>query len=137
MAAIELEIDGEKLFARVATGREAVGAHFRIAVRAQGADHEPANLVGKPFTLTLLTRAGDTLAIAGIVTDVSAHYDAGVQHLDLVLGPEAEVLAHGQGSHAWLDKTSVEIAKAVLTRAGVAAAKWPSAAPAKRPYTAQ
>jgi len=138
MPATILTIDGKKYPSRVATGHEALGEHFRIRIRAGGDDDKPADLVGKSFELKLATKGGEELTIEGIVVSASASYGGGGQLLDLELGPEAELLGQGQGSHVYLGKTSVDIAKAVMTRAGVAAARWSvTGSPAPRPYTAQ
>lgn len=139
MPATTLTIDGKTYPSGAATGHEAVGEHFRIRIRAGGSDDKPSDLVGKDFELKLATRTGEELAIEGIVVSASSTYGGGGQVLDLELGPEAELLGQGQGSHVHLGKSSVDIAKAVMTRAGVTAARWSgvTGSPPVRPYTAQ
>jgi len=137
MPATTLTIDGRTFPSGSATGHEAVGEHFRIRIRAAGNDDKPADLVGKDFELKLATRTGEELALKGIVVSAASTYGGGAQLIDLELGPEAEILGHGQGSHVYLGESSVDIAKAVMARASVAAARWSVTAPATRPYTAQ
>lgn len=138
MAATTLTIDGRTFPTGAATGHEAVGEHFRIRVRARGDDDEPADLVGKDFSLKLATQRGEELAITGIVASATATFAGGAQLIDLELGPEAELLGHGQSSHVYLQRSSVDIVEAVMTRASVAAARWSlTSTPAARPYAAQ
>ncbi|MBX3222295.1 MAG: type VI secretion system tip protein VgrG [Labilithrix sp.] len=138
MPATTLTVDGRTLPSGAAVGHEAVGEHFRIRIRAHGDDDKPVDLVGKDFTLKIETRTGDALEIAGIVVSASSTYAGGAQLLDLELGPEAELLGHGQGSHVYLAESPVDVAKAVLSRAGVGQARWSvGSTPATRPYTAQ
>lgn len=135
---ITLKIDGRELNAGSVIGREGVGVPFRLRVRAQGNHDKPSDLVGKDFALEVRSKHGETLSVAGVVVAAVSTYGGGGQHLDLELGPEAELLAHGQSSHVHLAMTSIEIAKAVMSRAAVTAARWTAtgAAP-KRPYTVQ
>lgn len=133
-----LTIDGKSYSISSASGREGVGEHFRIRVRFVAESETPADLVGKDFELTLATRTDDALSLSGIVISASSTYQGGAQRLELLLGPEAEILTYGRDSRVYLQKTSVDIATEVLDRSGLAAARWStqSTAPA-RPYTAQ
>ncbi|MBX3196934.1 MAG: type VI secretion system tip protein VgrG [Labilithrix sp.] len=139
MPATTLTVDGHALPSTEATGHEAVGEHFRVHVRARATDDvKAADLVGKDFTLKLETRTGDELEIAGVVVSAASTYRGGSEHLDVELGPEAELLGQGQSSRVFQGESSVDIAKAVLSGAGVAAARWSvGASPAARVYTAQ
>lgn len=134
-----LTVDGRALPATEASGHEAVGEHFRVRVRARATeDVKAVDLVGKDFTLKLETRAGDVLEIAGVVVGAASTYRGGSELLDLELGPEAELLGQGQSSRVYLDESSVDVAKAVLSGAGVAEARWSiGGSPEARPYTAQ
>lgn len=137
-ALITLTIDGHALEAISVTGRESVGSHFRLRVRAHAKDQKPRELIGKDFALEVRSQLGETLKVSGIVVGAAATYGGGVQHVDLDLGPEAEVLTHGQTSHVYLARTSLQIAKAVLSRAGVPEARWDTTGtPPERPYTVQ
>jgi type VI secretion system secreted protein VgrG len=138
MASIAFTVDGRSLVATDVAGRELVGEHFRVQVRAVGDDDKPADLVGKDFELSVKARRGEELKLTGIVVGASSTYTAGEQVLTIDLGPEAELLDHGQGSRVYLAMTAVVIGKDVLARAGVAAATWTLAGTApSRPYTAQ
>ncbi|HVJ95138.1 MAG TPA: type VI secretion system tip protein TssI/VgrG [Labilithrix sp.] len=139
MPATKLTIDGRRFDIDGIRGREAVGEHFRIDTSVNDEDLDgkatsPADLVGKDFELTVAPKAADEVTIQGIVVSAEGGHDGGIH---LQLGPEAELLTVGQGSHVYLDKTSVETAKAVLARAGVAPARWSVSSPPTRPYTAQ
>lgn len=138
MALITFSIEGRKLVTTHVAGHESVGEHFRVQLRAVGDDDKPADLVGKDFSLTVKTRHDEELKLAGIVVGASATYVAGEQVLTLDLGPEAELLSHGQSSRVYLAMTADAIGKDVLSRAGVAAATWTlGGSVPKRPYTAQ
>ncbi len=138
MPAISLTVDGKSLLATTLTVREALGEHFRVLLSARGTGEEKAaDLVGTPFELALESRTGETLSLAGIVVRASSIFSASAHTIDLELGPEAELLGQGRESHVYLAKTSVEIAKAVLARAGIEAAWSVTGAPPARPYTAQ
>ncbi len=138
MATITFSIDGHKRLVTHVAGRESVGEHFRVQVRAVGKDDKPADFVGKDFELAVKAPLGDELKLTGVVVGMSATYTAGEQVLSIELGPEAELLAHGQSSRVYLAMTAVAIGKDVLARAGVAAATWTLAgASPSRPYTAQ
>jgi type VI secretion system secreted protein VgrG len=137
MMRIALHIGGRPFEGQSVVGREAVGSHFRIAVSVIGTDDQPVDLVGKDFELKLTPVRSPPLTITGIVVAASSSYGSSTHQLDLELGPEAELLQHGQSSRVYLDKTSKDIATDVIDRAGVGAATWHITAPPSRPYTAQ
>jgi type VI secretion system secreted protein VgrG len=136
-----LSIDGTSFHVSRVKGREAVGELFRLRAHApipEGSSAKPAELLGKPFTLTLKTAVDDdALVVTGIVAGVETTYAAGEQRAVFDLGPKAELLAHGQASHVYLDQSGTDIITKVVERAGGTVTIKQASAPPKRAYTAQ
>ncbi|MBX3231413.1 MAG: type VI secretion system tip protein VgrG [Labilithrix sp.] len=138
MSLLELTIDGEAFTITAASGREEIGAHFRIRADAIGNGSPAKDLLGKPFVLTLSpTTSGGDLVVNGIVVGARAKWSESGQALELDLGPAHELLAHGQDSHVFLAKTSDAIVKDVIQRSGAAAAKWSIGTHGAREHTVQ
>lgn len=139
MASIQLTIDGRDFAAQSASGREAVGEHFRIEVQAVGKNDKPADFVGKTCTFTLQTRDDDKLAIHGIVRRAGGSYGRGGQLLSFEIGPAVEILTLGQDTRVFLDQSTGDIVADVLSRGGFASGSDFTAPPAggTRAYTTQ
>lgn len=139
MASIKLTIDGRDFAAQSASGRDAVGEHFRIEVQAAGKNDQPADLVGKACTFGLETRDEEKLTIHGIVRRATSRYGRGGQLLAFEIGPAIEILTQGQDTRAFLDQSTGAIVKDVLSRGGFSAGDDFAAVPAgeTRAYTTQ
>lgn len=132
--AAKLTIDGTAVELVSAEGREAVGAHFRIQARALGGEQRVKDLLGKPFELE---SSDGLLSIAGVVLSARATRERGAEELALELGPAHALLEVGQDSQVYLAKTSVDIVRAVLSRASATAATFSVATPPTRELTTQ
>jgi type VI secretion system secreted protein VgrG len=119
---ITLEIDGTKWEAWQVHGRFAVGELFRLRARGR-IETAPAveDVLGKPFTLKVLTPHGETLPVTGIVTAITlSPMDRVSTHFELELSPEVAVLDLGQDSYVFQEMAIPDILKDVLDTAGIA-----------------
>ncbi|WP_437290996.1 type VI secretion system Vgr family protein [Sorangium sp. So ce406] len=128
MSLCELEIDGVPLDVAAARGRLALSELFRFEVEAFAREDPPApaDLVGRPFTLTLRDRFGSALAVRGLVMAVERTLSAlGAGSFVLTLGPAVEALTVGADCRVYQEQTPVSAVKDALARGGLdGATRW-------------
>jgi type VI secretion system secreted protein VgrG len=134
-----LSIDGTEYRLVSVAGKEAIGTHFRISARVVGTgEDDPKTFLGKPFELQLIPGGTQTdFTIKGVVLGVQSTLRLAKEELVFELGPEHELLAHGQNSYVYTAKSASDIVADVIERGGRAAAKWSAATPPVRDLCTQ
>jgi type VI secretion system secreted protein VgrG len=142
MTLIALTIDGDPMTCSHVRGRTQLSSLFRFEVSAIAREAKaPADVVGKPFALTLSDRFDRSVAVHGVVMEVErVSGTGGGGAFRLELGPEVAPLAVGRDSRVFQEMSAVDIVKKVLEKAGIPSdsVAWHlSGDYPKRPYTAQ
>jgi type VI secretion system secreted protein VgrG len=133
-----LTLDGTLVDLEAVTGRDQVGAQFQFEAQITAGDDDVEDLLAKAFVLELRVSDDDDLQISGIVVSVAARYEEGTRRVLLGLGPRQAMLAQGQDSRVYLDKSAKDIVGAVFSRAGLPAPTFTlSGAVTPRPHTVQ
>jgi type VI secretion system secreted protein VgrG len=140
---IDLQVDGQPLWAERVAGRMAVSEplHFIAhAVELKVTARASKDLLGKSFQLTITTPLGTPLVVHGVVADVERVVAAAGARYALTLASEvAAPLAVGSDCRVFQLMSADDIVKKVLSAAGVDAhVRWDTKATyAKRDYAAQ
>jgi type VI secretion system secreted protein VgrG len=140
-----LDLGGTSYRVGTLEGRAALSELFRFEVRISSADAlpAPADVLGKDAKLTLEDPHERSLVVHGIAAAVAwtpggAAMKGG--ELEVTVEPAVAALAVGRDHRVFQDKNVVDVAKAVLQKAGVAggAVRWSTTGSYPvRPYWAQ
>ncbi|MFO0761955.1 MAG: type VI secretion system tip protein TssI/VgrG [Byssovorax sp.] len=142
MTLMALTVGGAAMSASSVRGHSALSELFRFEVTAIAREAKPpAEIVGKPFELTLSDRFERSVVVRGVVMEVErVGGTGGGGAFLLTLGPEVEPLTVGRDSRVFQEMSAVDIVKKVLDKAGIPASNvdWQLLSDyPKRHYTAQ
>jgi type VI secretion system secreted protein VgrG len=141
MSLFDLDIDGTQVEVSSVRGRLHLCSLFRFEVEGftRSDPPAPADLVGKPFTLTLHDRFGGELPIRGITVEVGrTRRTLEGASFRFALGPAAEALTVGADCRVFQEMSAVDAVKDVLSRGGISDVRWSlTGSYDPRPYIAQ